>query len=87
MGHILKVFGNASGREIREFSISESDLKENLMSFLIKNNISIASSCSGVGSCQKCRVFLNEIEVLSCQKSLRCLFSNDKIITIVINYL
>ena len=52
----------ASGK-IMEFAVSEEQMDKTLLEFLQENNQPIASSCSGVGACQRCIV---NNEVLSC---------------------
>ena len=87
MERTLRVFGGASQKLLMEILINQRDLDLNVMSFLILHKITIASSCSGVGTCRKCLINTQEDEFLSCQKSLRNLFSHDTIITLTINYL
>ncbi len=54
--------GLASGK-VTEFDVSESQMDKTLLEFLQENNQPIASSCSGVGVCQRCVV---NGEILSC---------------------
>ena len=55
-----------------------------LMNFLIENGITIASSCSGVGSCKKC--FIN-CTLLSCQLTLLEFIKMTPSMTVEISYL
>ena len=54
------------------------------MDFLIKNGITVASSCAGEGRCRKCIVNEN---VLSCQINLKQFILNEVENTIEISYL
>lgn len=65
---VITVKGLASQKIIAQIDIPdnlEADLS--LMDFLTDNHITIASSCSGVGTCQKCVV---NKTLLSCQITL-----------------
>ena len=61
---ILKVYGKASKKIIKEIEITNKVSKENLMNFLREKEIPIASSCYGEGICRKCIV---NKDLLSCQ--------------------
>lgn len=63
----LIVKGLASQKKII-FSPTDTDLELNLMNYLMKQGLPIASSCSGQGACQRCVV---NNELLSCQISVR----------------
>jgi Na+-transporting NADH:ubiquinone oxidoreductase subunit NqrF len=54
------------------------------MNFLISNKITIASSCNGVGSCQKCIV---NKSILSCQLTLSNFVKMTPSLKIEISYL
>ena len=66
----INIFGRASQKIVKSISITD-DLKElhqysSLMTFLLSEGVTIASSCSGAGVCRKC--VINDSE-LSCQIS------------------
>lgn len=85
----ITVIGSASGKTLLHIPIS-SDGEENelsLMEILLQHNIPIAYSCRGDGICKKCKVFIDEIEVLACQKSPQNLFSKESSVIIKLTYL
>ena len=85
MSQKIIVAGLASQKIIKIISIQEglpTDLS--LMNFLINNGITIASSCSGVGSCKKCLI---NYSVLSCQITLRNFLDNNPFPRVEISYL
>ncbi len=49
----ISVLGRASGR-VTTLTVREDELTENLLTWLRKNGITIASSCDGEGVCKKC---------------------------------
>jgi Na+-transporting NADH:ubiquinone oxidoreductase subunit NqrF len=64
----LIIFGKASSQIIKIIAISDNGTAEiSLMDFLRENGITIASSCGGVGACQKCSI---NTTLLSCQITL-----------------
>lgn len=65
----LVIYGLASKKIIKEIEVPRDLVSsgENLMEFLRKNEIPIASSCLGDGVCAKCNILFNEEEKLSCQ--------------------
>ena len=81
----LIIFGIASNRKIKELEIpiSISD-GLSLMDFLTGNNITIASSCGGVGACSKCIINQN---ILSCQISLKDFLALENNLIVEIAYL
>ncbi len=84
----LIVKGQASGKTL--FSTKEVFPKDtNLLDYLRKKGIPVASSCYGDGVCKKCVVILNGKNVLSCEISSQNLFMThlDKIVIIEIEYL
>lgn len=87
----LKIIGRASQKEIQMIDISEQKLKsqkaENLMFFLHKNNIPIASSCYAEGVCHKCKVTIDKKSTLSCEINLLDLFKKQNLVTIEVDYL
>lgn len=67
----LLIMGSASQKILYQIKISElneDDLQNNVLAFLQKIPLSIASSCKGVGFCQKCMI--NET-IISCQLTLQ----------------
>jgi hypothetical protein len=77
----LTVQGLASQKE-SSLIVTVDDLTLSLIDFLIKNQIPVASSCSGEGICKKC--VINE-EILSCQITVKEFLL--KKINVKINYL
>jgi len=74
----LDIYGMASGKRIKEIKITSS-LEENLLSILTKHSLPIASSCDGLGLCQKCIVSINRKTYLSCQIQVKTpLFLENK---------
>ncbi len=82
---VLIINGAASQKEIKKILIPD-EFEKNLsvMEFLISNSITIASSCSGVGSCKKC--IINE-NILSCQITLKEFISDNLQSIIEVSYL
>ncbi len=70
----LIVYGEASGKIIKQIDVSYRDFESTLMDLLQKNGIPVASSCGGDGICQKCAVTMNYQKMLSCQKVMRDIF-------------
>lgn len=61
----ITVFGLASQQIVKVIPLPKNLTREmTLMDFLREHGITIASSCGGVGSCQKCLINLT---ILSCQ--------------------
>jgi len=79
----LIVFGNASNSIVKEITVKESDLNEELMTILIAADLPIASSCSGANVCQLCLV--NE-SIVSCQIKVKD-FINKYGHRVTLNYL
>lgn len=79
------VFGKASNKIVKAIPIP-TDYRQDLslMDFLREKNITIASSCGGVGTCQKCTV--NE-HLLSCQITLKDFILNYPTLVVEISYL
>lgn len=86
---IIKIFGNASKSLIKEFNLNNHSQPDmNLMDFLRKNSIPIASSCAGEGICKKCGVLIEEQQILSCLITLEQIFEKaPSPVTIKISYL
>lgn len=82
----LIIYGFASNKLLKKIKIdSILDKNINLMSFLLANKITIASSCNGEGQCRKCIV---NNSIISCQTTLKeFIDSNEDDLTITISYL
>lgn len=65
MRTIVEVWGKASQKKVGEFPIT--DPTENLLFFLMRHNVPVASSCAGDGVCKKCLTSDGE---LSCRLSV-----------------
>jgi Na+-transporting NADH:ubiquinone oxidoreductase subunit NqrF len=81
----LIVFGNASQKVVKTITIPPQipgDLS--LMDFLRASGITIASSCGGVGGCQKCLV---NGTLISCQISLKLFVEKYPLLRVEISYL
>lgn len=63
----IRIKGLASGREL-ELEARTEDLEKDILSFLRSHSFPIASSCSGVGKCEKCAF---NGGLLSCQKKVK----------------
>lgn len=83
----LIIFGDASKKEIKKISISYRDFDSNLMDFLRRNEIPVASSCSGDGICLKCVTVCGHQKFLTCQKRVRDLFRETDSQTLSFSYL
>lgn len=77
------VYGLASQRIVAQLELGM-DLSESLMDFLMRNKITIASSCGGAGSCKKCVV---NKDLLSCQVSLRDFLGDNQTAVVEVTYL
>jgi len=85
MNQEITIAGLASLKIIKIISIPKNLSEElSLMDFLTSNGITIASSCSGVGSCHKC--FVNK-SILSCQISVLKFIETTPSLRIEISYL
>ena len=64
----LNIFGLASNKLVKTIKLpTPIDKNITLMDFLLQNNITIASSCNGEGTCHKCIV---NNHLISCQMTL-----------------
>lgn len=63
---LITVVGLASGRR-KEIPFRESEKEENLLFWLRKKGVTIASSCDAEGVCKKCVI---QDEKLSCEYTL-----------------
>lgn len=82
--HKIIVKGLASGKTVKELSVTKFSTNLSLMDFLLENNITIASSCGGVGTCKKCVVNQG---LLSCQISLKDFIGNKESNEVEVSYL
>ena len=81
----LKIFGQASQKIIKEIRINTKIIDNlSLMEFLVQNNLTIASSCGGVGACSRCIINNN---ILSCQITIKEFIDSTPILRIDIAYL
>ncbi len=82
---VIEIMGLASKSIVKKIPVP-SPIPENLslMNFLISNKITIASSCNGVGSCQKCIV---NKSILSCQLTLSNFIKMTPSLRVEISYL
>jgi hypothetical protein len=62
----ITIVGTASGRK-QFLELSPLEMSDNLMDWLRKKNITIASSCDGEGVCKKCVI---QNDWLTCQLTL-----------------
>lgn len=83
----LVIFGEASKKEIKKISISYRDFDTNLMDFLRRQDIPVASSCSGDGICLRCVTVNGHQKFLTCQKKVRDLFRDSDSETLSFSYL
>jgi len=85
MNNSITVFGKASQKIITKIPIPPHFPEDlSLMDFLRNNAITIASSCSGVGTCHKCLV---NTSLISCQISLKIFIEKYPQLTVEISYL
>lgn len=63
---IIEVRGLASGRSTF-LNFKENEKNENMLQWLRKNNVTIASSCDGEGVCKKCKI---QNDWLTCELSV-----------------
>ena len=79
----VTIVGLASGRK-QFLSYAADEVKENLMAWLRKNSITIASSCDGEGVCKKCVI---QNEWMTCQLTLEEFLQRQPDGQIMISYL
>lgn len=79
----IEVKGLASGTS-RFLSVAPQDLKEILLYWLRKNQVTIASSCDGEGICRKCVI---QNEWLTCELTLEEFLKREPTGLIKITYL
>lgn len=83
----LIIYGEASGKVIKQIDVSYRDFESTVMNLLLQNGIPVASSCGGDGICQKCTVTMNYQKILSCQKIMREIFMAADEQTLTFSYL
>jgi Na+-transporting NADH:ubiquinone oxidoreductase subunit NqrF len=79
----IEIKGKASGRS-SFITYEELDLKENLLIFLRKKGVTIASSCDGEGVCKKCVI---QNDWLTCMMTLEEFFQRQPNRQIIVDYL
>ena len=79
----IEVKGLASGRSTF-IAFDESDLSDTLLDFLMKKNITIASSCGGEGVCKKCVI---QNDWLTCTMTLKEFLQRQNDVKIFVGYL
>ncbi|MFA6239232.1 MAG: hypothetical protein WC635_17970 [Bacteriovorax sp.] len=85
MNKSITVLGKASNRTVKVIPVPAIFPEElSLMEFLISYGITVASSCGGVGSCQKCMV---NTTLLSCQITLKVFIQTNPQLQVEISYL
>lgn len=82
MSQLIRVIGRASGKTIGAWACA--DPRENLLDFLRRNGVPVASSCGGEGVCQKCTV--NQ-DLVSCQISVGAFLQSSATGVVEISYL
>ncbi|MBP9673989.1 MAG: hypothetical protein KBD63_02755 [Bacteriovoracaceae bacterium] len=85
MSYTLILEGMASGKTY-QYPVTENDLPQTLMDFLVTKNVPVASSCGGRGICKKCQILHQEACFLSCSILLKELFRETKIVYISLSY-
>lgn len=80
---VIKIIGLAS-QTTKELHPSSHELSENLLKWLRKNEITIASSCDGEGVCKKCTI---QNDWLSCKLTLKEFFERQSDGKIFVTYL
>lgn len=85
LNNSIIVFGKASQKIVKRITIpTDLAVDISLMDFLRNNGITIASSCGGVGTCQKCLV---NNSLVSCQISLKLFIEKSPQAIVEISYL
>lgn len=80
---VIEVVGLASGTS-RFLPVKKQDLSENLLFWLRKNGVTIASSCDGDGVCRRC--FIQE-QWLTCELTLEEFFQRQPDGKVMVSYL
>jgi ferredoxin len=79
----ITIHGSASGRE-QFFELEDSERSENLMDWLRKKKVTIASSCDGEGVCKKCAI---QEGWLTCQLTMEEFLQRQPDGFIIVSYL
>jgi ferredoxin len=79
----ITIHGSASGRQ-QFLELENSERSENLMDWLRRKNITIASSCDGEGVCKKCAI---QEGWLTCQMTLEEFLQRQTDGLIIVGYL
>lgn len=80
---MIEVVGLAS-QTSRFIQYTDSDLQTDLLTFLRKNQITIASSCDGEGVCKKCGI---QNGWLTCELTLEEFFKRQPDKKVLVSYL
>jgi Na+-transporting NADH:ubiquinone oxidoreductase subunit NqrF len=80
---VISIQGLASGR-IQGLTYEESELEENLLSWLRSRGVTIASSCDGEGVCKKCSI---QNDWLTCELTLKSFLERQQDGKILVSYL
>lgn len=75
--------GLASGTE-RKIPLSENEVSENLLNWLRKNEVLMASSCSGKGVCKKCVI---QNDWVTCELTVKEFLDREPTGIIEVSYL
>jgi Na+-transporting NADH:ubiquinone oxidoreductase subunit NqrF len=79
----ITILGKASGRK-QELELLPQEMTENLMDWLRRKNITIASSCDGEGVCKKCVI---QNDWLTCQLTMEEFLQSQPDGLIIVSYL
>jgi ferredoxin len=80
---VIEVMGLASGTS-KSIPFSQEEQNENLLTWLRKKGITIASSCDGEGVCKKCNI---QNDWLTCKLTLKELIERRPDGKIMVSYL
>ncbi len=80
---VITIVGEAS-KTTRELPFRAFELSENLLKWLRKNGVTIASSCDGEGVCKKCSI---QNDWLSCKLTLKEFLERQQDGKIFVSYL
>jgi uncharacterized 2Fe-2S/4Fe-4S cluster protein (DUF4445 family) len=80
---VIRIVGLAS-QTTREIAFSNLDLDSNLLDWLRKNGVTIASSCDGEGVCKKCTI---QNDWLTCKMTLKTFLERQENRKIFVSYL
>jgi Na+-transporting NADH:ubiquinone oxidoreductase subunit NqrF len=80
---IIEIVGLAS-KTSRFIEVKDSDMNENLLDWLRKNGVTIASSCAGEGVCRKCKI---QNDWLTCEFTLQSFLETQPDGKVSVSYL